>query len=239
MSDRNRGKEGRDDLLFGRASAVEKLLQGVDDLSFLLERGYAIKSASQLVGSKHRLNVRQQKALKGMSASESYLKIRKNKELQASELKGQSIQIDGFNLLIILESLFSGSYVFRGLDGCYRDLSSVHGSYKRVSQTGEVLQLVGQVCLDLEIKNVLWVFDQPVSNSGRLKVILYEIAEKYNFPWDIILDNNPDKYLVDNESIVVTSDAWILNNCTAWFNMVEHLVEKGVGVETNIVNEKE
>jgi len=205
MPTRNRGKEGKDDLLFGNKSNQEKICEAVLDLSFLLEKKYAIKSASQLVGNRYKLNTRQQNAVKGMSSSKTYLKIRRNKQVNAQDLKGKKIQIDGFNLLILMESLLSGAYVFKGLDGCYRDLSSVHGSYKSVTQTEIVLKMIGEACVDLKLLNVLWVFDKPVSNSGRLKVLLYEMAEKFNFPWDIILHNNPDQYLVNNKSIIVSS----------------------------------
>ena len=234
MPTRNRGKEGKDDLLFGNKSNQEKICEAVLDLSFLLEKKYAIKSASQLVGNRYKLNTRQQNAVKGMSSSKTYLKIRRNKQVNAQDLKGKKIQIDGFNLLILMESLLSGAYVFKGLDGCYRDLSSVHGSYKSVTQTETVLKMIGEACVDLKLLNVLWVFDKPVSNSGRLKVLLYEMAEKFNFPWDVILHNNPDQYLVDNKSIVVSSDAWILNECTYWFNFVEYLLKEKL-LETDLI----
>jgi hypothetical protein len=47
-------------------------------------------------------------------------------------LEDETILIDGFNLLITIESALSGGYIFIGVDGGFRDLSSIHWSYKRV-----------------------------------------------------------------------------------------------------------
>lgn len=67
---RNRGKNSNDDSLFGSEIIQQKLKEAIVDICYLLSRGYAEKSSVQLVGNKHRLNVRQQQAVRGMSASQ-------------------------------------------------------------------------------------------------------------------------------------------------------------------------
>lgn len=115
MTTKNRGKEGRDDLLFGDSKMQLKIREAVTDVSYLLSRGFAEKSAVQLVGNRYKLNARQRKAVQGMSASAAQVTQRKSKQLLLDELKDQTMIIDGFNILIILESFFSGAYVFKGL----------------------------------------------------------------------------------------------------------------------------
>ncbi len=222
---KNRGKEGRDDLLFGTLKMQEKLKEAVTDMCYLLSRGYAQKSSVQLVGNRYRLNVRQQQALQGMSASKEQIEQRVSTCITLEALKGKDIIIDGFNLIIILESALSQGYIFKGLDHCYRDLSSVYGTYKRVQQTEQALLLIGAVLKQAEVKSVLWVLDKPVSNSGRLKTKLRELAEQENYNWDIILENNPDNYLAESEAVVITSDAWILDRVTIWCNLARYIIE--------------
>ncbi|MGB0429534.1 MAG: DUF434 domain-containing protein [Bacteroidia bacterium] len=214
---RSRGKVANDDKLFGVEKQAIAIRNAVSDLGFLLERGYAEKSALQLVGNRYKLNVRQQKAVQGMSASDSDVAIRKTNELKS--IQGKTIAIDGFNLIIILESALSGAYIFKGLDGCYRDLSGVHGTYKKVKHTHEGLIMAGNTLTQLGAKEVIWYLDQPISNSGRLKVLLYEIAEANNYNWQVELVYNPDKVLAESEHVVVSSDAWILNEAKHWFNL--------------------
>jgi hypothetical protein len=119
--------------------------------------------------------------------------------------------------------------VFRGLDGGYRDISSVHGTYRKVNQTEKVLLLVGKVLQELEAEKVIWVFDTPVSNSGKMKAFWYEIAEKEGFNWNAHLENSPDKFLVQENRIICSSDAWVLNNCAGWFNLGAYIINKLYG----------
>jgi len=222
---RNRGKEGRDDLLFGSVKMQERIIEACKDMHYLLSRGFAEKSSVQLVGNKYRLNARQQQVLQGMSASEEQIEKRKATEVSMEKLSGERLIIDGFNLLIILESALSGAYVFKGLDDSYRDIAGVHGTYKRVNQTLEVLTLVGDFLKEKEVENVLWVLDKPVSNSGRLKGILYEIATEKGYNWDVVLENNPDKIVAESERIGVSSDAWVLDRLNRWYNLAGVLIE--------------
>ncbi|MFY0674076.1 MAG: DUF434 domain-containing protein [Bacteroidia bacterium] len=219
---RSRGKVANDDKLFGVKEQQLAIKNAVADLSFLLERHYAEKSALQLVGNRYKLNVRQQKAVQGMSASNSDLQIRKSKELK--NIQGKTIVIDGFNLIIILESALSEAYIFKGLDGCYRDLSCVHGTYKKVKHTHKGLIMAGNTFTRLGVKEIIWYLDQPISNSGRLKMLLLEIADLNNYNWQVELVFNPDKVLAKSEHVVVSSDAWILNEAKQWFNLAPEIL---------------
>jgi len=136
--------------------------------------------------------------------------------------------LDGFNVLIMLESALSEAFLFKGLDDCYRDLSSVHGTYKKVKQTGKAIELIADFLQKYNVKKATWIFDKPVSNSGRLKTMLREIAEMNNYNWEIILDNNPDKFIVESGHIAISSDAWILDNSSSWCNMVRYIVDQQI-----------
>jgi hypothetical protein len=206
--------------------AALDMTPALTDMHYLLSRDYPAKAALALVGNRYQLVQRQQQALLGMSCSEQELTRRKQKELPPSRLKGQTLHLDGFNILIILETLLSGGHVFKGLDGCYRDISSVHGTYKQVDQTAAVLLLVGETLQSLGVQKVHWVFDSPVSNSGKLKGYCYAFAAQHAFPWEITLHQHPDQYLIDSREWVCSSDAYVLNECTAWFNLAGYIIEQ-------------
>ena len=149
-------------------------------------------------------------------------------------LENKVVEIDGFNLLILLESAMSGAYIFKGRDALYRDISSVHGSYKRVVKTEEAILLVGKILQDLKVQAVKWYLDQPVSNSGRLKTKLLEISREKGFPWEVELVFDPDKVLVKSEHIVVSSDGWILDHAREWFNLGGFILERHLD-EANVI----
>ena len=197
-------------------------------MGYLLRRGYASNSALQIVGNRYRLNKRQHTAIMRISASEQAIKIRKEAMCSAEDLKGNIVDIDGFNILILLESALSGAYILKGRDGTYRDISSVHGSYKRVMQTENAIHLIGKALKKMEIKSAHWYLDQPVSNSGRLKTKLLEISETHQFNWQVELDYSPDKVLAESNNIIVSSDGWILEQDVRWFNLGALLIENYV-----------
>ena len=226
MNNRNRGKNTGDDTLFSTQKQMDKLKLAVQDMQYLLSRDYAEKASSELVGNHYRLKARQIQALRGVSASEIQIQNRKNKELQILDLKDKTIHIDGFNVLILLESLLSEAYVFEGTDGCFRDLSGVHGTYKRVNQTQKSIELVAVFFKQSQSENLIWIFDKPVSNSGRIKQMIVDFAQENNLNWKVELEFNPDKYLVENSEIMMSSDAWILDNCRNWFNLVGYLINE-------------
>lgn len=221
---RNRGKQSSDDKWFSlKWQAV--FSDALDDLCYLLSRGYADNSALQIVGNRYKLNKRQRNAVFRMSCSDQEIIGRNQSACKVIELEDEIVEIDGFNLLILLESALSGAYLFKGRDGLYRDISSVHGSYKRVLKTEHAILLIGTVLKELKVKSALWYLDQPVSNSGRLKTRLLELSKTNEFNWTVELVFNPDKVLAKSNSIVISSDGWILDRAKRWFNLGAYLIE--------------
>ncbi len=220
---RSRGPAPNDHRLFG-PTYTEAFREGTADLSWLLSRGYGANAALQLVGNRYRLNARQQTALGRMAAADAEVAERKEREISVTAVRGQEVAIDGFNLLILLENLLSGAYVFHCRDGTYRDISSVHGSYKHVAATRGAIIRVGEELQQLGAAAVHWYLDRPVSNSGRLLTLLYEIATERGFSWQVTLVDDPDKVLAVSPAVVVSSDGWILERAERWFNLGAHLV---------------
>ena len=65
-----------------------------------------------------------------------------------------------------------------------------------------------------------FLIDQPVSNSGRLAAMLRDAATANAWPWTAETVPNPDPVLAVSAAIVASSDAWILDRCRAWTNVV-------------------
>jgi hypothetical protein len=144
---------------------------------------------------------------------------RKAKQLQPCVLAGKELSIDGYNVLITIESAISGAYVFIGNDGCFRDLAGLHGTYRKVSETIPAISLINSYLAKLELSQITWLLDRPVSNSGRLK----KIIELYTSS-EVILTDNPDVELKKTQKIVASSDSIILDSCKQWFNLAAYVI---------------
>lgn len=223
---KHRGQHSNDPRLFHpRWHPI--LNQAVHDLAWLLTREYAEKSALALVGDRYRLNVRQRKALLRAVCSDQARELRQQKRLDPKAVRGRDLIIDGYNLLITIESALAGGIVLICRDGCYRDIASVHGTYRRVEETLPALTMIGVHLQSLDIPHVTWLLDKPVSNSGRLKGTMCELAASYGFDWEIELVNNPDRSIVERTGLVtVSSDGWVIDHCEVWFNLHQPLLAK-------------
>lgn len=199
-----------------------------------MTKGYAVNASLQFIGNHHRLNKRQQDALRRASASNQEVEKITANHIDAANVKGKKLFIDGFNLIILLESALSGAYIFKGADQTYKDLSGVHGTYKRVQHTNGVLELIGKTLFQLQPDNVIWILDKPVSNSGRLKGFILEVAAELGYNWEVILDYNPDKYIVEKNEIAVSSDGWIIEQ-VQWFNLGGYIIENKIS-NVDVIN---
>ena len=160
-----------------------------------------------------------------MSVAQSAVRSRQAKACGVEDLKGAKVAIDGFNLLILLEGALSGAYLFKGLDGVYRDIAGVHGSYKRVAQSEKAIELLGQTLAEWGVQKVYWYLDKPVSNSGRLKTRLFEKAEAAGYDWEVELVYNPDRTVAEHKGITISADGWVIDESEKWFNMTAFLLE--------------
>ena len=225
-----------DDLRIFSGAKREDLRRAVVDYSLLLSRGYAEKSSLKLVGDHFALTERQRLAVMRSACSDEQLARRRARELEVGQLAGRALEIDGYNLLITTESALSGAPIFVGRDGCMRDLSGIHGSYRKVTETIPAIELIARYVLSLGVTHVRWLFDSPVSNSGRLKTLVGELIAKHGWPFEVELDVNPDKLLIASDKPVATSDSNILDECGQWVNMTARVIRSEMEAGTVAVN---
>ena len=229
----HRGPGPEDAELFAEVK-LGALRGAVGDHSQLLTKGYAEKSVLKLVGDHFSLTRRQRKAVQRCSCSDSQLAGRKEKQIPADSISGSNIIIDGYNVLITVEALLSGAAIFCGRDGCYRDLAGIHGSYRKITETIPAIETIAENLQSLGVCHALWLFDSPVSNSGRLKTIIYELIEKNAWPWDVELLANPDTELISTDRVIATSDSDVLDKCSRWINLNAYIIGRTTGA--NIVD---
>jgi len=219
----HRGPHPDDRKLFA-PEAIVGLRAALADYSLLLTKGYAEKSALKLVGDKFALTERQRLAIMRSACSDQQIESRSERRVELKNLAGQSIAIDGYNVLITIEAAMSGGVIFRGRDGCLRDLASIHGTYRKVTETIPAVELIGRFLNELGAGRVLWLLDRPVSNSGRLKTLIGELAQKNGWDWQIELALSPDTELKRTDLIVASSDSVVLDDCRKWTNLAAEII---------------
>jgi hypothetical protein len=200
------------------------LRSAVSDLSWLLSRGYADKSALKLVGDRHNLIERQRIAVMRCACSDEALVRRRDHEARVEELAGGCIAIDGYNVLTTIEAALAGGVVIVGRDGCYRDMASMYGTFRQVNETRPAIGLLGEYLAEHGVADAVWYLDRPVSNSGRLKVALLETAAARGWSWRVEVVADPDAILAHIPDMVATADSVVLDRCASWFNLARAVV---------------
>lgn len=223
----HRGAHPEDRDLFSERY-LDALRTASEDLCWMLTRGYSVSSALKLVGDRHQLTARQRMAVFRSSCSDQALAKRRGCETDIQDLHGRSVALDGFNILTTVEAALAGGVILRGRDGCCRDLSSVHGSYRKVDETVPAILLIGAVLANIGVSGAHWWLDTPVSNSGRLRAILEQAADEHQWPWVVDLAMNPDAVLKRIDAVVVTADAAILDVASGWVNLASHVISSSV-----------
>jgi len=221
----HRGPHPADEKLFS-PEAISDLRSALADFSLLLTKGYAEKSTLKLVGDKFSLTERQRLAVMRSACSDRQLASRSEHRIEAKNLAGQSVAVDGYNVLITVEAAMSGGVIFAGRDGCFRDLASIHGTYRKVTETIPAVRMIAEFLQEIGAGKALWLLDSPVSNSGRLKTLIGELADQNNWDWEVELLLSPDAELKKTDLVVASSDSVILDGCRQWVNLATAIIEQ-------------
>ena len=222
MPDRrtHRGPHPEDTRLF-TAELRPALRKATADLCWLFSQGYAHESSLKLVGDRYGLVARQRVAVARCACSDSDAARRCEHQVGAEKLRQATLSLDGYNVLTTIEAALAGGVILVGREGAYRDMASMHGSYRKVAETLPALEILGQVIEALGVNQCFWYLDRPVSNSGRLKKMIEQIAAAHGWSWQVELVPNPDVILaaLAPPFLVASADSVVLDRCPAWFNL--------------------
>lgn len=220
----HRGLHPQDEAQFLRPEAVATLRTAAGDLAWLLARGYAPDASLKLVGDRYALRKRQRNALQRSALAPERAAARRARQVAPDALRGRSVLMDGFNQVITVEVAFSGGVLLRGPDGALRDLASVHGTYRLVSETPRAVEALAAWLQGAGVAAVRVLLDAPVSNSGRIAGLIRRIAARDSLPWTVELVQSPDAMLKAASDVVATSDGAVLDAGPAWLDLAGAVV---------------
>lgn len=218
MPERHRGPHPQDTKCFGEEQ-LGRLKTAAGELAWLLSRGYSMGASNELVGDHHQLTSRQRLAIARVVCEEEQVEERQARQVAVSDLKEKVVVIDGFNLLITIETALGGGAIFNCMDGCCRDLSAVYGSYRIVAETRQAITLIGRTLEQSLPQKVVWLFDRPVSNSGRVAEAVREAGKEHNWPFEAETTDSTDALLSQSSDIVISCDSAILERAQSWCNL--------------------
>ena len=201
------------------------------DLRFLLNRGYRKKNALNFVSNKYLLSKHERNYLARSIYSELIAKSRMDKIVELSAIENRFLLVDGYNVLISVESICKKDYDSLILcdDGIIRDLNAVFGKYKLNEYTKKALNNILVVINEYNPK-IRFFFDKQVSFSGKLMKMTEELMNVYKIEGDVFLSSNVDFEIIkmdNNENCVVsTSDSVIIDKVSRILDIPFYILQK-------------
>jgi hypothetical protein len=194
-----------------------KLEAANKDFRYLLNQGYPRKGALKFIGDHYLLEELTRNYLYRTVFSKDQAESRRIKLVPLADIKNKIVFIDGYNVLITLESICSreNGLIVKGDDGVIRDVKAVFGKYKGNKMTKSVLNSVISLLKLYHPLAVRVFYDRPVSFSGELTKLTQEIMEMHDVQGTVETSENVDFQLVhlsrDVDGIVATSDGVIMD----------------------------
>ena len=208
-----------------------KLREAAYDLRFLLNRGYRKKGALQFVANKYLLNKDERNYLARSIFSDSVSKERQGKIIDISKIEGQLLLVDGYNVLITVESLYNEDYDSIVLcdDGVIRDLNAVFGKYKLNNATEAALNKILALISAYDPSCTCFFFDSPVSFSCKLAGLTKNIMKEYNVQGNVCISKMVDTEIIRlsnlKDCIVATGDSVIIDKVDMVVDIPRYILE--------------
>lgn len=222
----HRGAHPEDARTFAPAR-IPTLRRAVTEVSWLLGRGYPIALAVRAAGDRHQLELRARLAVTRGAAAPEDVRARAARRVEPEALRGRTLHVDAFNLLITLELALGGGVLIGCVDGPLRDLAGLRGSYHPVAETDGAIALLGAALARWSpAACVLW-FDAPVSNSGRLRARVTELAAGWETALRCEMVPDADAAMRGRE-LVASADAMVIDGAAAWCNLGRAIVDAWV-----------
>ncbi|MEM2907605.1 MAG: DUF434 domain-containing protein [Candidatus Hadarchaeales archaeon] len=155
-----------------------ELKRAIKDLRYLLNRGYPRESAVSFVSNHYRLPLSQRHLLTRCVFSDAEAAANRAKAVDMASVRGKSLGVDGYNVLITVESILTGKPIVMCDDGYVRDLRAIFGKYRKSPATSKALKTVLMTVSEARPSEVYILFDGQVSRSGELAAEVRGLLER-------------------------------------------------------------
>ncbi len=207
------------------------------EYKYLRERGYPEKATLKLVGDRHRLARVQRNSMFRGIVVDAVAGPRRRKIVLPAQVRGSSLGIDWYNVLITVESYLRGSPVFISDDGIVRDSSETHGSYRRSELTVRALREIASQLKIMAPSRIDIFLDAPIAFSGLMAEEVRLMIGEIPIPAEVSVAQSADYPLKGYEGIVATSDSVILDSAQRIVDLSRSVLERSFAFTPPLLND--
>lgn len=191
----------------------EALILAARDIRYLLEQGYPKGSAVRFVGDHYGLEKSRRYILSRNVLSPETASTRRIKSVPCRSIGNRHILIDGYNVLITIESYLKGEEMWIGDDGFIRDNRGVFRSHINDAETFRSVELMLSLIQKIRAGEVTVLLDRQMSMSGQLALIIRQRMAAAGIIGQVITSASTDHDLkiAGSDTIVATADGTIID----------------------------
>ena len=214
-----------------RTANSQDLQKAAEDFRYFLNRRYPRKAALELVGNRYGLTFDERHLLHRGVFSSKDSQARRKKKISIQGVRNKDLAIDGHNVLITIEAGLSGRPLILGDDGYIRDISGLSGNFKKSEITEKAIQLIINVLKKWKPCKTLFLFDAPISMSGRLAEEIRDRLKRENLLGDAMAVKVPEKILIGFPGVIATSDTDIIDRSKKVLDLAGYVITKRIGIK--------
>jgi hypothetical protein len=211
---------------------MPKIRSAIHDLRYLLDHGYPRDSAVNFVSNHYRLPLRERHLLARCVFSRREAIGHRQKVVSARAVRGKSLGIDGYNVIITLESILAGKKVVLCDDGFVRDLRAIFGKYRASRATERALEELLKVVAKAGPSKAAVFFDKQVSRSGELAGKVRHALRELGLEGDSEAVGGVD-FRLRGFDVVATSDRAVIRRAKAVWDIPAELLKRR---KANVLN---
>ena len=200
--------------------------KAITDIRYLLDRGYPRKGAITFVCNHYRLDIKWRYVFTRVVFGRDTIQSRREKTVKCEDLEGEVVLVDGYNVLIGVESALKGEPVYLCDDGFLRDIRGVFRNYRCSGLTERAMNEILGVFTGFAPFRVEFLFDSQISKSGDLARWVEKKLKDVGLSGVARTSKHVDYDLKQSNGIIATADGSIIDEVPKAVNIQACVLEQ-------------
>ena len=189
------------------------------DIRYLLDRGFSQKGAVEFACDHYRMDLDSRHLLSRAVISRSVCEKRRLKFLPCDKIRGKKIIIDGYNIIIGMESILEKKAIMCD-DGVIRDIKGVSGNFCTTENTHHAIELIFSFLKEKSPSEVRFLFDSQISKSGVLAGLLQKKIDQAGLTGGACTSRHVDHDLKCSHDVIASGDGVIIDSAEKVINFL-------------------
>ena len=200
--------------------------KAITDIRYLLDRGYPGKGVITFVCNHYRLDIKWRYVFTRVVFGRDTIKSRREKTVKCEDLKGEVVLVDGYNVLIGVESALKVEPVYLCDDGFLRDTRGVFRNYRCSVLTERAMDEILGVLRGVAPLRVEFLFDSQISKSKEMARWLEKKLKDVGLEGCGRTSRHVDYDLKQSNGIIATADGNIIDEVGKAVNIQACVLEQ-------------